>query len=123
MPAKGALVHQSAARFCDDPLGANQERHAAVITDAEARSTQKIRAGEIFLQIKRCNIEASAAQFEREVSATGGGLQDSTGDRRDPIQKGGDDPRARRSSNSRRIQYAHAAKARCRRGPVAQSIA
>jgi hypothetical protein len=30
------LVHQSATRFWDDPLGANQERHAATITDAEA---------------------------------------------------------------------------------------
>jgi hypothetical protein len=29
-------VHQSATRFWDDPLGANQERHAATITDAEA---------------------------------------------------------------------------------------
>jgi len=32
----GVLVHQSAARFWDDPLGANQECHAAAITDAEA---------------------------------------------------------------------------------------
>ena len=30
------LVHQSAARFWDDPLGTDQERHAAAITDAEA---------------------------------------------------------------------------------------
>ena len=29
-------MHQSAARFWDDPLGANQERHATTITDAEA---------------------------------------------------------------------------------------
>ena len=30
------LVHQSTARFWDDPLGADQERHATTITDAEA---------------------------------------------------------------------------------------
>jgi hypothetical protein len=30
------LVHQSAARFWDDPLGTDQERHAAAITDAKA---------------------------------------------------------------------------------------
>ena len=29
-------MHQSAACFWDNPLGANQERHAATITDAEA---------------------------------------------------------------------------------------
>ena len=44
-------------------------------------------------QIKGNNLETSATQFERQMSAAGGGFQDSTGDRRDPIQKGGDDPR------------------------------
>ncbi len=37
-------MHQSAARFWDDPLGANQEGHATTITDAEADHVR----GELF---------------------------------------------------------------------------
>ena len=34
-------MHQSAARFWDDPLGANQERGAAAVTDAEADQVRR----------------------------------------------------------------------------------
>ena len=34
-------MHQSAARFWDDPLAANQERHAAAITGAEANQMRR----------------------------------------------------------------------------------
>ena len=70
------LVHQSATRFWDDPLGANQERHAATITDAEAdqkcRQLLEIAIGQIgddpgesFERCQSADISNSDVGYER----------------------------------------------------------
>ena len=70
------LVHQSAARFWDDPLGANQERHAAMITDSEADQMRcqflEITLGEIGHYAAEALERCKLADIAHPMSSTSG---------------------------------------------------
>ena len=62
-------MHQSAARFWDDPLGANQERHAAAITGAEA---DQVRRQLFEISIRQIGDDPSESFERRELADIAG---------------------------------------------------